>query len=446
MGRPNVGKSTLLNRLLKKRASITLDESGMTRHILTYDCELKKKCFTLVDTGGVFFSGQKEDFFQQEIEQRVADYVEKAICVLFMVDGQGGLDAYDEHIVKYLHKFNKNTLLLVNKIDEDQHQHRLNDFLHLGFEKVMAVSAAHGRGIPKLVEQIVKQLPDSEEIQDDVQTQRPKISILGQPNVGKSSLVNALLGENRVIVSEKAGTTRDIVRVPFHVAGQNYLLLDTAGLRRKSKIKEAPEFFSGLRAREAIAEADLCLLMIDATQGFSQQDKRIIQLMQEAYRPMIFVVNKWDLMPSGQLLEKDFERYCQQQVPRLEAYPFVFISAKEQAGFKSLFKKVDAVLYRASLRVPTSELNIFVDRVLRRHPPPGRPGKLNRYYYATQAQVSPPTFVFSVRHTEPIKEGYYRYVEKAIRQYFKGFEGVPLKLIFKAHHEKDAIRQHRLKT
>eukprot|EP01051_Picozoa_sp_SAG22_P005418 SAG22_NODE_320_length_12472_cov_2.764002_11_plen_448_part_00 len=437
MGRPNVGKSTLLNRLLKKRASITLDESGMTRDVLTYPCQLKKKAFTLVDTGGVFFSGQKEDFFQQEIENRVQAYVDQAACIVFLVDSQAGVRPYDEQIAKYLQTCKEKVLLVVNKIDEEAHESRMADFYALGFDQVMGISAAHGRGTPVLERRIVQVLPEESKVSFDAVEDAnavPKVSILGQPNVGKSSLINALVGEERVIVSEQAGTTRDVVQVPFVYSGNDYCLLDTAGLRRKSKVKDPVEFFSGLRAREAITQSDICLLMIDATDGFSQQDKRIIQLMQDAYKPMIFVVNKWDLMPEGKEIEKDFVRYCQHQVPRLEAYPFAFISANTKYGLKALFKKIDQVLETAQLRVPTSALNQFVDRVLRRHPPPGRTGKLNRFYYGTQAAVAPPTFVFSVRQTDPIKEGYYRYVEKAIRQYFKGFEGVPLKLRFKGHH------------
>lgn len=435
MGRPNVGKSTLLNRLIGKRAAITLDEPGMTRDLLSYDWIVDGAEISLMDTGGVFLNNTKEDFFQQEIENKVQDVLTIADVIFFVVDAKEGLHPFDQQIMKVLQRVKQKVWLLVNKVDEIVHQDRMYAFHGLGIDTVHAVSAAHGKGISALKRSISSylQLADKSSHSDNPLL---KLSILGQPNTGKSSLANALFGKDFVIVSEQAGTTRDVVNVPVCLDGEKYLLLDTAGLRRKSKVSHPIEFFSGLRARQTILEANVCMVLIDATNGIAKQDKRILQLVLDEAKPLIVVINKWDEMPNDRAVMDDFKRICVAQMPRLEYYPFCFISAREKMRLNSLIKSIKNVVYTANQRITTSELNTFVSRVLSRHQPPGRTGKLNRIYYATQAEKDPPTFVFSVRDPDPIKEGYYRYVEKAIRGYFKGFEGVGMKLVFKRHHAK----------
>ncbi|MEK9656785.1 MAG: ribosome biogenesis GTPase Der, partial [bacterium] len=353
MGRPNVGKSTFLNRLIGKRAAITLDEPGMTRDLLSYDWTFKGKTVTLMDTGGVFLGAKTKSFFQDAIESKVSSVLDEATLIFFMVDAKEGVHPYDEQIMQVLQRVKEKVIVLVNKVDEVVHEDRIQAFYTLGFSELFAVSAAHGKGVAALQQRVFRRLTVS--VKKDGEERPPKLSILGQPNTGKSSLANALFGKDWVLVSDQAGTTRDVVQVPVMMDGKSYVLLDTAGLRRKSKVKHPIEFFSGLRARQSILDSDLCMVLLDASLGISQQDKRILQLVLDEAKPLVVVVNKWDLMEDGAEVKKDFMRFCRYEMPRLEYYPFCFISTVDQHGFPALRKTVQRVLEAVDKRVSTSE-------------------------------------------------------------------------------------------
>jgi GTPase len=429
VGRPNVGKSTLINRILKKKKSITLDEPGVTRDLISFPVTVNSHTFMIVDSGGISLQKKETDPIQCEVIERVKQAIERATKVVMVVDGHAGLHGDDRDLAKYLRPYQDKVLLVINKMDNKQDHDQVNDFFKLGFKSNVPISSLQGHGVTEMLKRLTDGLAkgskkELEEIYN--------VSFLGCPNVGKSSLLNAIVEEDKVIVSDVEGTTRDSVSVYFRHNKQTFCLIDTAGIRKKFRHAEAIEFYSVVRTNKTIEESDLVIVVIDANKGMSHQDKRNVQSVIDAKKNMIIFVNKWDLMEDTDVDEKNFNRLIVSDMPVLEYYPKLFGSAKNKQGLNGIFKIVPEIIDRAKTRISTSHLNQFVEQVIKRNPPTAKYGKNVKVFYATQAESSPPTFVIFVNHRENITNTYIRFVEKRIRKYF-GYEGCPVVVQFRKH-------------
>jgi len=405
VGRPNVGKSTLFNRLIGERKSIVDDVSGVTRDRIYGESEWNGKTFNVIDTGG--FVPQSDDIFEQAIRQQVRIAIDEASHILFVTDA----------------------FVAVNKVDNHDRLLTANEFWGLGFDNTFFISAITGSGTGELLDALTESMPQDDMpplSEDDI----PKLAIVGRPNVGKSSLVNALIGQERNVVTDIPGTTRDALHTEYRKFGRHFILIDTAGLRKKSKIKENLEFYSALRTIKAIEEADVCLLMIDATRGFESQDKQILWQCLDKHKGIVIVVNKWDLIEKDTHTARQFEEHIRSQTAPFRDYPIVFTSAKEK---QRLLKAVDAALevyQNRKRRIKTSELNRFIQEITEKHPPPLYRHRPVRIKYATQLPLAYPAFVFFSNHPRHIKEPYRQYVENQLRKMYN-FTGVPLTLYFR---------------
>lgn len=434
MGRPNVGKSTFVNRILKTKRAITLDEPGITRDVLQYETAWKGVPFILSDSGGVMFSKSKDIHLQEKIDSLVEKAIETADAILFLVDGKAGLQPLDRQITKKLQPYKLKTILVANKLDErDKQEAEASAFYSLGFGKPIGVSAAQGHGMDELMSMVLKGLPQTLSEEDRAPGYDYKVCLTGRPNVGKSSLINAMVRDELVIVSDEAGTTRDSVDVFFMHYGKKYIFTDTAGLRKKSKSEEGVEFYAYRRSTTAIETSDVVVVVLDAERGMSQQDKRIITQVIEAKRNMIIFVNKWDKEIHTEMGQKDMRDMFLAQLPILENYPIVFGSAKDRTKIEALFDMIPSVIESGQRRLQTAELNKFVEQVIKRSPPPAsKSGKKVIVYYATQAEASPPVFVFFVSQADSVGQDYSRFIEKKLRAYYGGFLGNPVEIKFKS--------------
>lgn len=444
VGRPNVGKSALFNRLADKKISIVHDQPGVTRDRVVAVCRRGGVPFEIVDTGGIGMSADPE--FAGETEWAAEMAMREAALLVLLVDGQSGLTPLDEELAKRLRGLGKPVLLVVNKVDLEQHESFLPDFARLGFPEIIGISAAHGRGIEELVARIreLGGIGEEEEIREA--TSRPaRIAILGRPNVGKSSLANAILGDKRTIVSPTAGTTRDAVDIPYSFAGTDYVLCDTAGIRHRSKHNTSVEVFSVMRSEKALRSADLCLFVVDASQGVSSQDKKIAQQIQEANRPVLIVLNKWDLAePQGgrkETLRFHLDRLSA-ELFFLRHAPVVALSARTGENVTRLFRAVEKVRQHASRRIGTGELNRYIKQCVESHPPPMRSGKRFKILYATQVEparpgpFAPPEIVLFVNHPKLLVPAYKEYLLKQIREHWE-FPGLPIKLRMRGRRTED---------
>lgn len=429
VGRPNVGKSTLINRIMKRKKSITLDEPGVTRDLISFPVTVNGHTFLLVDSGGVSIKKKTNDVIQQEVNEKVKTAVERAAKIIMVVDGRVGIQSDDRDMAKFLRPYQDKVFLVVNKLDNKLDVEPLNEFYKLGFEKTFPISSVQGHGVKEFMKVLTDgiQKGSKKELEDIYY-----ISFLGCPNAGKSSLLNAIVEEDRVIVSDQEGTTRDSVSVYFRHNKQTFCLIDTAGIRKKFKKAEAVEFYSVVRTNKTISESDLVIVVVDANKGLAQQDKRNIQAVIDAKKNMILFVNKWDLVATGDLIESDFKRMLLAEMPVLEYYPMIFGSAVERKGLSKIFQTVPDIIQRSQMRITTSHLNQFVDQVIKRNPPTSKYGKEVKVYYATQAESSPPKFIFFVNHKTHITETYFRFLEKRIRQYFD-YLGCPVIIEFRNH-------------
>ena len=394
VGRPNVGKSTFVNRLIGSRESIVDDMPGVTRDRLYFDIDWANRQFTIIDTGGIIPG--MEDEIMLSIYTQVEIAAEQADVILFLVDGKDGLTATDEDIANLLRKgFKKPVFLVVNKIDTPEKNSLINEFYALGIGEPYPISAMHGTGdVGDLLDEIVKVLP---EYREEEKIEKIKIAVVGKPNVGKSSLVNSLLGEDRVIVSDVSGTTRDTIDTELCVDGVNYTLVDTAGIRKKAKVEYGIEKFSVARSLKAIRNADVALLMIDALEGLTDQDKKISQIIVEDGKAFIIVVNKWDAVENKQTNSvSDFTKKIQKEAPFLNYVPLLFISAKTKQRLGKIFPAVQEAYEFTNKRIATNLLNKVILEALSLNPPPSQKGKRLRIYYSTQASVAPPTFILFV--------------------------------------------------
>jgi GTP-binding protein len=433
VGRPNVGKSTLFNRLLGRRAAIVEDTPGVTRDRNYAEAQWDDRRFTLVDTGGFDTDPSDELVAQMGSQARFA--AEEADLVLFVVDARDGLLPADAEIAQYLRQHCREALVVVNKVDAPKVHDAALEFHSLGLGEVYAVSAEHNRGIEELRSALEDRIPPGPE--DEARPDEAvRVAVLGRPNVGKSSLVNRLLGAERLVVSPVAGTTRDCIDTQVQAFGKDYLLIDTAGIRRKSRIEENVERWSVGRTIHTIERAHVCLVLLDATEGLTDQDSRILHLVDKAGRGAVLCLNKWDLVEKD---DKTFDRDVKEIRGKLGSFghlPVVSISALTGLRVPKLFEAVDKVHAEWAKRIPTSAVNEFLEAAMRELQPQVTKGKRSRIYYMTQVRTAPPVFTSFSSYPEGITESYQRFLMNRLRQAF-GFEGVPVTIRFRARGRGD---------
>jgi GTP-binding protein len=427
VGRPNVGKSTLFNRIAGKQKAIVIDEPGATRDRNYMDCVFQDKAFTLIDTGGFEPASEERILVQMREQSNLA--IEEADVIIFLMDGKDGLTPSDIEIARQLRGKDKNVFYVANKVDGDRHKEMLTDFYRLGIDKFYPISAQHGLGVDELLAIIVHGFPESADDKDEKDAQI-KIAIVGKPNVGKSSLVNRILGKERSIANPTPGTTRDAIDMPVKVHGKNYLLIDTAGIRRKSKISQMLEKYSVVQALKSINRCDIALVLIDAEEGLTDQDTKIIGLAFERGKACIIVVNKWDKIEKDNSTVGKFVEDIKDKIKFMDFAPIIFISAVTGQRAPKIFDLVDKVYEQYTKRIGTSPLNDLVTKSVQRNPMARYSNRQMHISYATQTDIKPPTFVFFVSNTKGIHFSYERYLMNQIRETF-GFDSVPLKLVFR---------------
>ena len=430
VGRPNVGKSTFFNRIVGKRVSIVEDTPGVTRDRIYAEAEWRGVRFALIDTGGI--DPSDTDIIPSRIKEQAQIAMETADTILFMVDGKQGVTSSDRDVASMLMRTGKKVILIVNKIDSAKLPDDFYDFYELGLGEPNAVSAANMFGLGEVLDQVIESFARSDEEEAD---ETIKIAVVGKPNVGKSSFVNCILGEERVIVSEIAGTTRDAIDTPFEKDGQNYILIDTAGVRRKSKVSDDIERYSVIRAIAAIERSDVCLLMIDAQDGVTEQDKKIAGLAHEAGAGIIVVVNKWDLIEKETNTMKEFEKNIAKELLFMSYAPKVFISVYEKQRVLKVIDMAKVVAENRAMRVSTGQLNNLISDATMMKQPPSDKGKRLKIYYATQVGVKPPLFSFQINSRELMHFSYARYLENKIREAYN-FEGTSIKFVFREKGDK----------
>lgn len=432
VGRPNVGKSTLFNRVVGGLVAIVENTPGVTRDRLYFDTEWQGRKFTLIDTGGIEFKDQSTPL-SLKMKQQAEVAVDEADVILFMVDAKSGLTPDDQQIARYLRKSNKPILLVANKVENfDRFESEAHEFLTLGFGDPMPVSAVHGRNTGDLLEALVSMLP--KDVEQDYDPDVMKVAVIGRPNVGKSSIVNMLLGEERVIVSDIPGTTRDAIDTAFTYEDRNYVLIDTAGIRRKKKIMEVTENYSVVRSFRAVDRSDVVLMVIDATEGVAEQDKKIVGYAHEEGKGLILVVNKWDLVTKDEKTINKYEKDIREELAFVGYAPTQFVSALTGQRINKIMDLVEFVAEQTSRRISTSTLNTQLREWVHLNPPPSNKGVRLKILYATQSSVQPPTFIFFVNDPELVHFSYKRYLENQLRKNF-GFEGSPIRLILRKRDE-----------
>ena len=422
VGRPNVGKSTVFNRLIGERKSIVEDTPGVTRDRIYGTVEWLTREFQLIDTGGIQIEDQP---FQQEIQMQVEIAIEEADCILFLVNGRDGVTSDDQFIARMLQRSNKPIILGVNKIDDHSLSYNLYDFYSLGVGDPIAVSGVHGIGIGDILDKAVALMP-----QDDIDAYEGMTSfcLIGRPNVGKSSLVNAILRQERVIVSDVEGTTRDAIDTPFRRDGKDYVIIDTAGIRKRGKIYENVEKYSIMRAMSAIERSDVVLVVLDGESGLREQDKHVAGYAHEAGKGVILVYNKWDTVEKDTHTMAAIEKKLRAQFLYLSYAPIVFVSALKRQRIDQLLPLIDQVHDNAALRIQTNILNEVIMDAQLMDPPKAHNGKRLKIYYASQVSVCPPTIVLFVNDPQLLHFSYKRFLENRLREAF-GFEGTTIRII-----------------
>lgn len=429
VGRPNVGKSTLFNRIVGERKAIVDDISGVTRDRHYGTSEWNGKNFNLIDTGG--FVPNSDDVFEAAIRRQVQIAVEESSLVLFVVDVTSGITPLDEEMADVLRKSKREVILVVNKVDNGKRKLDATEFYGLGFKEYFTISAMSGSETGDLMDIVATKIPDVNDLENEEEEAIPKVAIVGQPNVGKSSLLNALTNQERNIVTDIAGTTRDSIHTRYNLFNKDLLLIDTAGLRKKEKVKENLEFYSTIRAINAVDEADVCILMIDARTGIEAQDLSIFRLAEFKKKGMVIAVNKWDLIENkGSNTMKEFEEAVLHRIAPFTDIPIIFISALEK---QRILKVIEAALEIYELRkqkISTSKLNEFLEKATEKYPPPSVKGKYVKINYITQLPIVTPTFAIFSNFPKYIKEPYRQYLENRFRETFN-FKGVPIRFVFR---------------
>ncbi len=433
VGRPNVGKSTFFNYIAGKRISIVEDTPGVTRDRIYAEAEWRNRKFTLIDTGGI--EPYTADIILQQMKRQAELAIDMANVILFMVDAKDGMTASDREIATLLRKSKKPVILVVNKVDRvGEPPAEIYEFYNLAMGDVMTVSSVHGLGMGDLLDEVFKYFPenDLEEYDEEI----IKVAVIGKPNSGKSSLINRVLGEERVIVSDVPGTTRDAIDTYVENGEDKFIFIDTAGIRRKSKITESIERYSILRSWTAVERADVCVIMIDAQDGITEQDTKIAGYAHEEGKASIIVVNKWDLVEKETGTLEEYRKVVMEKLGFMQYAPILFISAKTGQRVNKLYELIKFVSNQASLRISTGMLNDLLNEATAMVQPPSDKGKKLKLYYATQVSIRPPTFVIFVNNMELFHYSYERYIENQLRKSF-GFEGTPVRFIHREKSDND---------
>ena len=425
VGRPNVGKSTLFNRLVESKQAIVDKESGVTRDRHYGKAIWNGVEFSVIDTGG--YVENSDDIFEGEINKQVILAIEESDLIIFLVDVMSGIADLDESVAQLLRQSKKNVILAVNKVDNSDRLHYAAEFYALGLGEYFAISSANGSGTGDLLDRVVQLLPEGENEKD---FEIPRIAVVGRPNVGKSSLVNSFLGEERNIVTPVAGTTRDSIHTRYNKFNHDFYLIDTAGLRKRGKVKEEVEFYSTLRAVRSIENSDISLLMIDATRGIESQDLNILHIIQKNSKGLVLLVNKWDLIEKDNNTLKQFEAVIKERTAPFTDYPILFISAINKQRIHRILETVMTVNENRTRKIQTSMLNSFMLKEIEKNPPPATKGKYIRIKYVTQLPTYSPSFAFFCNLPQYVKEPYRRYLENRLREQYD-FSGVPIRIFFR---------------
>ncbi len=428
VGRPNVGKSTFFNKVVGRKGSITEDKPGVTRDRLYADGEWRGKAFSIVDTGGIEM--RSEDTMWREIKKQAEVAIDTAQVILLFVDGKQGLTSSDYDVADMLRRSKKPVILAVNKID-DYSPDKVFEFYSLGLGEPYPVSAEHGTGVGDILDEAVSWFEKGENFEDD----SVKIAVVGKPNAGKSSLVNKLLGFERSIVTDIAGTTRDAIDTKFSYNGKDYTIIDTAGIRKKSKVEDDVEYYSVLRAFDAVRRADVCLLVVDSTEGLTEQDTKIIGYVHEQGKPSVIVMNKWDLIEKDSNTINKFEQKLKEDLKFMDYFKSVYVSAKTGQRTEKIIAVIDEVLAHANFKISTGTFNDLIADTVRANEPPSYNGRRLKIYYSSQVGVAPPTFVLKVNSCELMHFSYERFLENVIRKNFD-FSGTPIRLLIRENSEK----------
>lgn len=428
VGRPNVGKSTFFNRMLEERKAIVDDISGVTRDRQYGEAEWAGKKFNVIDTGG--YVPDSDDVFEKEIRKQVMIAVEEADAIVFMCDAATGITDLDQAMANVLRRSTKPVYLAINKVDNHNRLLEASEFYSLGFDKIFFLSSISGSGTGELLDAIIESPDFIAASQPEEVAEMPKFAIIGQPNVGKSSLLNALIGKERTIVSDIAGTTRDTIHTHYNLFNKEFMLIDTAGIRRKAKVHEDLEFYSVIRAIKAVDEADVCLLLLDAGKGITAQDLSIYSLAVKKGKGIVVLVNKWDLMEKGTNTARDYENDLRKRLAPFSDVPIIFISVLDK---QRIFKSIEAaleVVENKSRKIPTSKLNEAMLKSIEGYRPPVVRGNLIKIKYITQLPTHTPSFAFFCNYPDDIKTPYKNYLENQLRSQFN-FKGVPIRLFFR---------------
>ena len=428
VGRPNVGKSTFFNKVVGRKISITEDRPGVTRDRLYADAEWRGKNFSLVDTGGIEL--KSDDTMWKEIKKQAEVAIETAQVILFFVDGKEGLTTSDYDVADMLRRSKKPVILVVNKIDEYS-EDKIFEFYSLGLGEPFPVSSEHSTGIGDVLDEAVSWFEKYDNEEDD----SIKIAVVGKPNAGKSSLVNKLLGFERSIVTDIAGTTRDAIDTKFSYDGKNYTIIDTAGIRKKSKVEDDVEYYSVMRAFDAVRRADVCLLVVDSTEGLTEQDTKIIGYVHEQGKPSVVVMNKWDLIEKDTHTINRFEDKLKEDLKFMDYFKSIYVSAKTGQRTERIMSAVDEVYANARRRIATGTLNDLISDTVRANEPPSYNGRRLKVYYSSQVSVAPPTFVLFVNSTDLLHFSYERFLENTLRKCFN-FQGTPIKILTREKSDK----------
>lgn len=428
IGRPNVGKSTLFNRIVRKREAIVDDVAGVTRDRIHTDTEWSGVHFTLIDTGG--YLPDTGNLIHEAVLKQVMEAIREADVVLYLGDVKVGVTNLDIEISRFLKKQGNTVLLAVNKVDNDKLELEVHDFYSLGLGDPIPISAVNGRNIGDLLDVVIEKFPEQKGMVDSDENEYIKLSVVGKPNVGKSSFVNALIGTERLIVTEIPGTTRDSIDTKFQYNNQAYILIDTAGLRKRAKVKDEIEYYSTVRTVNSIRECDVAIVLVDASEGIADQDKKVIEYAFHFNKGIVLAVNKWDLIEKDTHTARQFELDIESKIPYIRFLPIIFISALTK---QRIFKTIDIALsvhQERRKRIATSELNDFLADILAINPPPAPGGKHIKIKYCVQVKSAPPVFSFFCNYPQLIKPNYRQFLENKIRERF-GFLGVPITLNFK---------------
>ncbi|WP_291274441.1 ribosome biogenesis GTPase Der [Flavobacterium sp.] len=427
VGRPNVGKSTFFNRLIKRRDAIVDSVSGVTRDRNYGKSEWNGKEFSVIDTGG-YIKGS-DDVFEGEIRKQVELAIDEADAILFMVDVEEGITPMDVEVAKLLRKVTKPVILVVNKVDSAKRTNDALEFYNLGLGEYFAIGGMNGSGTGDLLDKLVEVLPELPQVQDE-ENPLPRFAVVGRPNAGKSSIINALIGEDRFVVTDIAGTTRDAIDTKYNRFGFEFNLVDTAGIRRKAKVKEDLEFYSVMRSVRAIEHSDVCILVIDATRGFESQDQNIFWLAEKNRKGIVILVNKWDLIEKDTMTARDYERKIREEIAPFTDVPIIFVSAKEKQRLLKALEAAVEVFENRKQRVATSKFNELMLPIIEAYPPPALKGKYIKIKYCMQLPTPTPQFVFFANLPQYVKDPYKRFIENKLREHYN-FSGVPIDIYFR---------------